>query len=61
MLCSQCGNEMKVRGGRYVVSGDDSPDVDTKLRYVMTLECVNPSCPARGKQEEVVHELEIGE
>ena len=59
MVCKVCGNEMKVREGHYVVSGDDSPDADTKLRYVMTLECVNPSCADRGKPVKTAHELEI--
>ena len=60
MICSKCGNDMKVRGGRYEVSGDKSAQTQTKVTYIMTLECVNQSCPERGKTIEIAQDVKLG-
>lgn len=59
MNCEKCGLEMKVLGGRYMVSGDDSPDKKTKLQYVMQMACKNPSCTAKGQVVEISHNLQL--
>lgn len=59
MICNECGNDMKVRGGRYEVSGDKSAETETKVNYIMTLECVNPSCPMFHSSVEIAQPIEI--
>lgn len=59
MNCSECGLEMKVLGGRYSVTGDDSLEKETKLQYVMQMVCKNPNCAAKGRVVETSHKLQL--
>ena len=58
-ICASCGLEKRVTGSSVVVRGDSSPDTQTRVYNVLTLECRNPNCPDRGKQSEVWNEISI--
>jgi hypothetical protein len=59
MICDKCGLEMRVTGSRNVVTGDKSPDEETRLYTVLTLECRNKQCSAYGQKKEVSNEQPI--
>ena len=59
MLCDTCGLEMRVTGSRNVVTGDNSPEEETRLFTVLTLECKNPACRAYGKKKEISNEQPV--
>ena len=52
-ICSVCGCCMRVTGSRDIVKGDNSPETETQIFTVLTLECVNPQCEACGHKTEV--------
>lgn len=56
MLCESCGIEMRIVNASVAVSGDDSPDTQTKVVRVQTLKCMNPSCP-RPQIKTIEHEM----
>lgn len=49
MLCSKCGVELRNENGHYSFTGDDSPDIETKLWMNLDLVCRNKSCADYGK------------
>lgn len=57
--CKDCGNELRVAGSRYTVENDDTPDRETKLFVVLTMECVNPQCSSYEKKVDVPIEQEV--
>ena len=59
MLCNKCGLEMQVTDSRNVVSGDQSPEEETRLYTVLTLECKNKQCSAYGKKKTVTNKQPI--
>ena len=44
MVCPKCGLEMKVIRGFNAVTGDNSPESETKLYRVIEHKCENKSC-----------------
>lgn len=49
MKCPLCSIEMAIKGSRHVVSGDKSPDEETKLYIEQDMTCRNKNCPNHGK------------
>lgn len=57
MICESCDCEMRIVGSTIKVTGDNSPDTETKLYRVQTFKCRNKNCPH--PQEKVIEtELE---
>lgn len=48
--CADCGCELKVAGSRYVVKNDGTPDLETRLFAVLSMECANPQCVSYKKR-----------
>ena len=44
MKCQLCNVEAAIAKSRHVVSGDDSPDTETKLYMEQEIRCRNPNC-----------------
>jgi len=51
-ICSKCGNEMFITGGRISVTGDTSPDTETEVWRILTYTCQNPKCNGSGQPSE---------
>lgn len=49
MKCPLCSIEMAIKSNRHVVSGDKSPDEETKLHIEQDMTCRNKNCPNYGK------------
>lgn len=61
MICRACGNDMKLRSSKNVISNSNTPNEQTKLSCVQTFECINPNCTNKGVQQTESHELEFEE
>lgn len=54
MKCPLCDIEMAIKRSRYTVSGDESPDTETKLFNEQVLSCRNKKCPNFQKDVSVI-------
>jgi hypothetical protein len=55
MQCPKCSNDLSIYKTGLKVTGDESPDTETKVVTVMRLVCRNPVCDSyylRGGTEE---------
>lgn len=59
MICDKCGLEMRVTDSRNVVTGDKSPEEETRLYTVLTLACKNKQCSEYGRKTEISNEQPI--
>lgn len=62
MLCPRCKRtEAAIVSNEIVVTGDNSPDEETKAYRVMKLVCRDPKCPYYGKIVATVrHSIKLG-
>lgn len=49
MLCPKCKVALRISRSYTKVTGDESPDTETKVFTVQELECRNPKCEDFGK------------
>lgn len=60
MNCPHCKLTAQIKGCKYAVRGDDSPDRETELYLVQELVCRNPQCPRNGETVKTIeHRLEL--
>lgn len=58
MKCPKCGLEAQINRSKTEVTGDNSPDTETKIFTVLTFVCRNPQCGEHQKQiGEVRHQI----
>ena len=50
MKCPKCNIEAAISGTRYVATGDNSPDEETKLFIEQRFSCRNRQCANFGKE-----------
>ena len=55
MLCPQCQCEMRINKSYLRVTGDKSPDTQTKVEQVLELVCKNPQCAGYNQTQEQNH------
>ena len=48
MLCPRCKTELMIESTRLEITGDESPDTETKVYTVQALVCRNPNCMDHG-------------
>ena len=62
MKCPKCKRtEAAIVSNEIVVTGDNSPDEETKAYRVMKLACRDPQCPYYGKIVATVrHSIQLG-
>lgn len=53
MLCPQCQLEMRIAKTSVIVTGDTSPQEETKVFYQHEMACYNPQCQNNGKIVEI--------
>ena len=58
-ICKHCGCSLHVTGSRNVVKFDDTPNRQTELYAVLTLQCENPQCVSFGKPVELPIRQEV--
>jgi len=58
-ICKHCGCSLHVTGSKNVVKFDDTPERQTELYAVLTLECENPQCAAYNKTVEMPIRQEV--
>ena len=49
MLCPKCKNLLRIAASRVEVTGDGSPETQTRVFTVQELVCRSPQCPEYGK------------
>lgn len=50
MKCEKCGLDAKISNSFTKVTGDNSPDEQTKVFAILVFECRNPNCDNFNKQ-----------
>lgn len=60
MNCPYCKVQTIIKGSRYTVRGDDSPDTETELFLVQELMCRNPQCEHDGEVVQTIeHKIDL--
>lgn len=50
MKCPKCGMDGMISESHNLITGDESPDEQTRLYRVLTFSCRNPQCEHCGKE-----------
>ncbi len=50
MICPKCGIEAVIMKSEVVVSGDTSPEEETRVESVLKFHCRNPNCVKYGQE-----------